>query len=90
MIRMRHVLRQGVADDDFTNPHDIFVSAGDECIDLAQSGDGKAVLLLVELQLLERDDVPCLFVLRTENDAVGPFFNGVQALIAVDRSRRDN
>lgn len=77
MIRMRHVLRQGVADDDFTNAHNIFVSASDERVDLTQGCDGEAVLLLVELQLLERDDVPCLFVLRTENDAVGTFFDGV-------------
>lgn len=41
------------------------------------------MLLLVELQLLERNDVPSLFVSCPEDYTVRPFLDRVESLVAV-------
>ena len=50
------------------------MSAGHERVYLAQGRDGEAIFLLVELQLLQRDDVASLFVSRPEDNSVGTLF----------------
>ena len=69
------VLGQGVADDDLAHAHDVLVPARHERGDLAQGGDGEAVLFFLELELFECDDVPRLLVAGAEDDAVGAFLD---------------
>ena len=69
------VLGQGIADDDLAHAHDVLVPARHERGDLAQGGDGGAMLFLLQLELLERDDVPRLLVAGAEDDAIGAFLD---------------
>lgn len=63
-------LCKGLAHDHFAYPDDVLVPAAHERVDLAQRGNGKPMLLLVELQLLQRDNIAGLLVPRAEDDAV--------------------
>lgn len=80
-----HSLGERVSYDHLAHPHNVLVRYGHERLDLPQTGDGEAVLLLVHLELLEGDDVPGRLAAGAKNDAVAPFLNLVQAL-RFDRS----
>jgi hypothetical protein len=83
-----HALRQGVADDDLTDADDILVPADHERHDLSQARDREAALLLLEFELLERDDVARPLLARAEDDAVRALFDVVQPIVLVDRATR--
>ena len=74
-------LSQSLSDDYFPNVHDVLVSAGHECIYLPQSGDGKPMLFFFEFKLLERDDIPGLYIASTEDNSIRALFNLVQPLV---------
>lgn len=54
----------------------------------SQACDREALLLLVELELLERDDVTGFNLLSSEDNAIGSFFNMIQSLVRIDRATR--
>ena len=62
----------------------ILVLADHQGIDLPQRCDWEAMLFLLQLQLLQRDDVTCLPIPRTEDDSRRAFRYGVQSFVAVD------
>lgn len=53
---------------------------------LSQTRDREPVLLLLELQLLERDDLSRRLLPRSKDDTVRSFLDVVESLVLVDRS----
>lgn len=77
-------LCQRITYNNLSDAYDILVPACHECIDFAEGGDWETMFLFVQLQLLERDDVPSLFISGSENDAIGPLFDRVESLVAIN------
>lgn len=80
-------LGERFADNYFADANDIVVSAGHKGVYFAEGGNGKPVLLLVKLKLLQGDDVACLLFSCTKNDTIRAFFYRVESFITVDRAR---
>lgn len=73
-------LRESLADDDLAHAHDVLMAGRHERLDLAQAGDGETVLLLLHLELLERDDGAGRLAAGAKDDAVAAFLDLVEAL----------
>lgn len=77
-------LRQRISYNDFPNPHNVLMPTDHQCHDFPQRRDGKSILFLVELELLERDDFTRSLFFGTENDTVRAFFDVVEPFVLVD------
>lgn len=56
--------------------------------DFSYARDGEAVLLLLELELLERDDLSRGLLPRAEDDSVGALLDVVEPFVLVDGATR--
>ena len=56
----------------------IFGSTGYEGVDLPQSGDWKPMLFSIELQLLERGDIPCLRIASAKDNSIRALLDLIQ------------
>jgi hypothetical protein len=75
-----NALSERVSHNDLPHSYDILMICRHERLNLPQTRDGESVLLLVHLELLERDDVTRCLAASAEDDAVGTFFDLVEAL----------
>lgn len=87
-LKLRDVLGEGVSNDNLAHADYVLMRADHQRHDLPQARDWEAILLFVELELLERDDVACRPLSSTEDDAVGAFLDVVEALVLEDGSAR--
>ncbi|KAJ6256036.1 hypothetical protein Dda_9128 [Drechslerella dactyloides] len=85
----RDELVELLADDDLAQVDDMRVSRGHQRLDLAQTGDREPIRLLLQLELLQRDDLAREEVPRARDDASSTELHGWIAA-AGNRSRRDS
>ncbi len=88
MQALRSVLSKCFADNYLTNTHNVVMLAQHEGIYFAKSGDGESIFLLIKFQLLQGDNVACLFISSAKNDAIRTLFYGVELFIRVHGTRR--
>ena len=77
----RDSLSQSLPYNHFSNVHNVFVSASHEGIYLPQGSNGKPVFFFLEFKLLERDDIPGLFIAGTEDNPIRSLLDLVQPFI---------
>lgn len=71
-------LVQGLPHNNLPYPNHILMTPSNhQSHDLPQARDREPLLLLLQLQLLERIDPTCVITLRSKDDAVGAFFDVV-------------
>ena len=88
MQALQRVLSKCFADNHLTNAHNVVMPAQHKSIYFAKGGDGKSVLLLVKLQLLQGNNVARLLISSAKDDAIRALFYGVELLIRVHGARR--
>ena len=69
------VLREGIANDNLPHSDDVLMIRDHESLNFSQTGDGKPILLLVHLELLQRNDRTSRLATRSKDDTVGTFFD---------------
>jgi hypothetical protein len=75
-----NALSERVSHNNLPHSHDILMIRRHERLNLPQTCNGESILLLVHLELLERDDVTRRLAASAEDDAVGTFFDLIEAL----------